>query len=108
MSSKVNLTMDQGSNFEEVFNIADASGSIDLSTYTAASQMRKHYTSLTAIDLEASLSANGQLTLYLGSGETANIEPGRYLYDIEIINSSNSVTRVVEGIMTVTPNITRT
>lgn len=108
MSSKVNLTMDQGSNFEEVFNIAGADGSVDLSSYTAASQMRKHYTSLTATDLEVDLAANGQLTLSLASDLTANIEPGRYLYDVEIISSSNSVTRVVEGIMTVTPNITRT
>jgi hypothetical protein len=29
------------------------------------------------------------------------------MYDVEIADSSNSITRVVEGIVTVTPNITR-
>jgi hypothetical protein len=33
--------------------------------------------------------------------------PGRYQYDVEVINGSNGVFRIVEGIVTITPNITR-
>jgi hypothetical protein len=33
--------------------------------------------------------------------------PGRYLYDVEITSSSGTKTRVVEGIVTVNPEITQ-
>ena len=107
MASKVNLTMDQGSYFEENFSIASADGVVNLSGYTAACQMRKHFTSLTAIDLVTVLEDSGRLVISLPSSNTASIEPGRYLYDVEITSPENSVIRVIEGIMTVTPNITR-
>lgn len=107
MAIKINLTMDQGSQFEELFQVADPNGNNDLSVYSTNAQMRKHYTSLTAIDLDTTLRPNGQLVLSLSSDKTAEIEPGRYLYDVEISNPDGSVIRIVEGIITVTPNITR-
>ena len=33
--------------------------------------------------------------------------PGRYLYDIDTIDASNNVTRVVEGVLTITPAVTQ-
>jgi hypothetical protein len=39
--------------------------------------------------------------------ETANIESGRYVYDVEILyNASNTIQRVVEGIVTVNSEVT--
>jgi len=35
------------------------------------------------------------------------MSPGRYLYDIDTIDASNNVTRVVEGVLTVTPAVTQ-
>jgi hypothetical protein len=37
---------------------------------------------------------------------TSGLEPGRYLYDVEITDTTN-ITRVVEGTVTVTPGMTR-
>ena len=33
---------------------------------------------------------------------------GRYVYDVELTNSSNTRSRLVEGIATITPEVTRT
>lgn len=107
MSTKQNLTMDQGSEFLNNFSVSNANGAVDLSTYTAASQMRKHYSSNTAINISVSLNANGVVQMYLPSTNTAVIEPGRYEYDVEITDSSAKTYRILEGIMTVTPGITR-
>jgi hypothetical protein len=42
------------------------------------------------------------------SATTANTTAGRYVYDVKMTETSSStVTRVVEGIVTVTPNVTR-
>jgi hypothetical protein len=108
MATKYNLIMDQGSDFTTSFNLKNLGGIVlNLSTFTGRSQMRQHYTSLTSVDLDVSVNANGMLYLTLPSNETANIEPGRYLYDIELTDSGNNTFRIIEGIITVTPNITR-
>jgi hypothetical protein len=46
------------------------------------------------------------VTLSLSSNATANIVAGRYVYDVEV-TVANSVYRVAEGIVTVTPQVTR-
>jgi hypothetical protein len=35
------------------------------------------------------------------------MEPGRYVYDIEAVSGANVITRVIEGIVTVTPEVTK-
>ena len=51
--------------------------------------------------------ANGQLTLSLSSNQSSVIVAGRYVYDAEIIDGSGNVTRIVEGMITVTPEVSR-
>jgi hypothetical protein len=41
------------------------------------------------------------------AANTASLTPGRYVYDVIITSSANVVTRVVEGIVTVLPSVTR-
>jgi hypothetical protein len=38
---------------------------------------------------------------------TAAIEEGMYVYDLEITSGSGTVTRVLQGNITVTPEVTR-
>jgi hypothetical protein len=46
--------------------------------------------------------------MYMSAANTANVTPGRYVYDVEIQdNSTGDVTRIFEGIATVLPNVTR-
>ena len=41
------------------------------------------------------------------SSTTAGIEEGMYVYDIEITSSAGTVTRLMEGNVTVNPEVTR-
>tara|TARA_A100001015_G_C14394591_1_gene483052 strand:- start:273 stop:404 length:132 start_codon:yes stop_codon:yes gene_type:complete len=41
------------------------------------------------------------------STATGNIEEGIYVYDIEITASSGAVTRILQGKVTLTPQVTR-
>jgi hypothetical protein len=43
----------------------------------------------------------------LTSANTANISAGRYVYDVIIKNSSNNITRVLEGIVNIVPQVTK-
>ena len=110
MAIKANLVIDQGTDFSATIDLVDAGGATyNLTGYTAAAQMRKNYSSSTAAATFTATHNNtgGKITLVLNNGYTALLEPGRYLYDVEITSSGGIVDRVVEGIVTVTPGMTR-
>lgn len=111
MAIKANLFIDQGTDFSAIVDLIDSFDNVfDLTGYTAYSQMRKNYASTTAYDFTCSDNNTlGQIELKMSSSITKDLEPGRYLYDIEIVyDDSGDVTRVAEGVVTVTPGITRT
>jgi hypothetical protein len=109
MAIKANLVLDQGSDFSATIDLTDSDdNAYDLTGHTVASQMRKNYMSSSAYTFACvHNNSQGQINLSLSKTITNDIEPGRYLYDVEITNSGNTSTRVVEGIITVTPGITR-
>lgn len=109
MAIKANLVIDQGTDFSATIDVVDANNeAFDLTNYTAAAQMRKNYASATAYTFNCSDNNSlGQITLQMTSNTTVNIDPGRYLYDVEITSIGGEIIRVVEGIITVTPGITR-
>lgn len=109
MAIKANIVVDQGSTFSTSINLTDADGDvIVLDNYSGAAQMRKHYTSSNSVSFSVGIEANtGVVTLGLTATQTAAITAGRYVYDVELTDSSNNVSRIIEGIVTVTPNVTR-
>jgi hypothetical protein len=109
MATKANIYIDQGSTFSTTVTITDNNGDVvDLTNYTGAGQMRKSYSSSTAYNFTVNVgNTSGTITLSMTANATANIAGGRYLYDVELTNTSGLVSRVLEGIATVNPNITR-
>lgn len=109
MASKANIIIDQGATFNTDLSLTDEYGDgLDLTGYTANSQMRKWYTSSNAAATFTAVvnTATAAITLSLTANQTSNIASGRYVYDVEISNG-NTVSRIVEGIVTVTPQVTR-
>ena len=88
----------------------DAAGdAINLTGYTASSQIRKSYYSSIANNFTTTVTgtANGEITLSMTAANTGLLTPGRYLYDLLITAPGGTKTRVVEGIVTVTPGVTQ-
>lgn len=110
MATKANLVIDQGSTYSTTLTLTDEDGdALDLTNNIAQAQIRKSYSSLTYTSFTASVNvAAGEVLLSLTAAETANMVAGRYVYDVELTDTiANSVTRIVEGIVTVTPQVTR-
>ena len=109
MAVYANLTVDQGSDFNADINVVDGQGAVDISAYTYRGQIRKTYSSSTAVDFYTSTAdpANGKLDISLSAVQTSAMKAGRYVYDVEIVDSIGNVTRVVEGQLEVTPRVTR-
>lgn len=108
MAKKQNIVVDQGTSFNTTISMyADDGSVLNLTGYTCSSKIKKSYTSINSISFATSISGNdGIITLSLTPEQTANVSYGRYLYDVELIDSSNNVTRVIEGIVTITPQVT--
>lgn len=107
MATKANLVIDQGSTFASSIDILDENDEpVVLNNYIARGQIRKHYTSTNSVSFTTTLS-NGSLIISLTANQTANMVSGRYVYDLELVDPSNTVVRILEGIVTVTPEVTR-
>ena len=111
MAQISNLFVDAGSTYSSIITVFGSNSQpLDLSSYTVASQMRKSYQSSTAYAFTTSVysASAGQIRLQLTDEQSEAIPAGRYLYDVEIENTTTGARkRVVEGIVTVTPQITK-
>jgi len=109
MAVTSNLLIEQGATFAITINYNDDLGNPnDLTSYTAQSKMRRSFYSANSTALTASITnpANGEIVLSMTAANTANLRPGRYVYDLEVSNASQTL-RVIEGIITVLPEVTR-
>jgi hypothetical protein len=109
MATYSNLFIDQGSDFNFSVDLTSAAGSVDLTSHTGRGQIRKSYTSSTAIDFAISIDVdNSEVLASLSAEQTGAMKPGRYVYDIEILSAAATpiVTRVLEGQIDVTPRVT--
>lgn len=108
MATKANLIIDQGADFSNEILLTDEDGQpLDLSNYTVVSQIRKWYSSSNSVSFDTSI-VNGAIVLTMNAETTSTLTSSRYLYDAVIVNLANTVTRVVEGIVTVNPSVTKT
>lgn len=106
MATKANISIDQGTTFNTQIQLSDEAGNpLDLSAYTANSQIRRWYNSSVEVDFNVTLS-NGVINLALDANTTTNLTRSRYVYDVIVTDGSNNITRVVEGVITVNPSVT--
>jgi hypothetical protein len=106
-----NLYVDQGSDYATIITVTSAGNiPLNLTGYTVKSQMRKSYSSSVFHNFTASIhdAVNGRVKITLTAAQSELIIAGRWLYDVEITSQAGVKKRVVEGIVTVTPQITQT
>lgn len=109
MARKYNLQLDQGADFSIDLDLLDDSNNVFvLTSYNANASFRKYYGFANVWNLTCNIDANaGILTLSLTANQTANILAGRYVYDVKLTDTtSNTVMRLIEGILTVYPQVT--
>lgn len=111
MAMTAYLDIDQGSDFSVIIDLENDDGSaMNLSGTQIYSQFRKSYNSSTAYSFVCEIldAANGKFSLKLPGVTSSSIKPGRYLYDVEVLTTvNNAKTRVVQGIVTINPEITK-
>lgn len=111
MSNFYELTIDQGSTFSMRVELKDyfTNESLNLVNYVARSQIRKNYDSTDSKNFIVTIAdaANGNISMSMSAANTANLKPGRYVYDLEIEDEENTVTRILQGVAIVSPQVTK-
>lgn len=110
----LNLTFSQGATWKLSMTYTSGDGQpIDLTDYTARMQARISYNSPDAVlDLQDGAGINlggtaGTIELLVPADQTEDIAAKQYVYDLEIESPSFEVSRVVQGTLIVTPEVTR-
>jgi hypothetical protein len=73
-------------------------------------QLRSSYDASTvalSVTVAVTNATQGILTISASSSSTTALTEGIYVYDLEITNSSGTVTRLLQGQITVSPEVTR-
>ena len=109
-----NLVCPQGSTFQRTLTFRIGRNAVDITEWAARMQVRERHESLTTL-LELTSEnesitlggAAGTITLYVDSMTTERLKIGTHVYDLELVNTTGEVTRLLEGKFTVTPEVTR-
>ena len=117
MARKYDLTIEQGATFKlTLIWKGEDKQPLDLTGYTAALQVREAYTSSERL-ISLTTAPNGGITLtpdqgridvVIESAVTANLPaPKNGVYDLELTSPSGEITRLLEGKVRITPEVTR-
>ena len=96
-----NLIIYKHTDFEQTFVLEDSlsNSAKDLTGFTGSCKMQRtlNLGSLTAFNLSFTNRALGKLRISLSNAQTANIEEGKYFYELMLTDSGGVVERVIEG-----------
>lgn len=111
MSDYVELYIDQGSSFYSTIILQDDVTNMyqNVDGYVVTSSMRRSILSETPyanISCQILNASNGTIGLSMTPANTANLKPGTYLFDVRA-RIIDSYVRLVEGIVIVSPSITK-
>ena len=103
----INISIPQGSDFEETFQSTESNGSAsNLAGFSAEAKLKKHPTAATTASFSVSIvGATGEVSIAMTSGVTEGLSAGRYLYDVRLTSSTGAKSRLVEGMAMVTAGI---
>ena len=115
MATNYNTTLDQGADWYINFTYQNSSGTpINLTGYTAALQLRSEPSDATAaLSLSSPSSgivitgATGLVAVHASAAQTGALIAGTYYYDLELTSGTGIVTRLVQGQVVVSPQVTR-
>lgn len=115
MATISNLNIDADADYQSTVTISsiDSDGAetaFNLTGYTVSASLRKHFASSTSTDFTTvvvSPATAGQVTISLTDVQTSALDRGRYVWDMVVTSSGGTKTRVVEGVVTVNPSVTR-
>ena len=111
--AKYNIICPQGATYDVQFTYKINKFPVDVTGYSARMQVRQTHTSsdtLVSLTNGSGITLGGTagtIDILISAATTAGFTPNAYVYDLELVSANGTVTRMVEGLFTVTPEVTR-
>ena len=111
--AKYNIICPQGATYDVQFTYKINKFPVDVTGYSARMQVREtHISSNTLVSLTNGSGITlggtaGTIDILISAATTAGFTPNAYVYDLELVSANGTVTRMLEGSFTVTPEVTR-
>jgi hypothetical protein len=110
----IDFLMPKGSTFSRTLTWKISGSAVNLTNYTARMQARASVTSATVVlDLTTANSkivlggTAGTITITVSATDTAAITQQSLAYDLELVSAGGVVTRLIEGQIVLSPEVTR-
>jgi hypothetical protein len=118
MAAKYKIEIDQGSTFGVSMVLKQNGALMDLTGYSARASIRRNIkdtaailsftASVTVLTATVAISLTAAQTAGLTAGDSKESTESQYVYDVEIYTAADAdVKRILEGALTVNPNVTR-
>ena len=110
-----NLVIDANADYSSTITISSIASDgtetpFDLTGYTVSASVRKTFASATATAMDITIDPDpttGSVTVGLTDVQTGALDRGRYVWDMIVTSAGGLITRVVQGLATVNPSVTR-
>lgn len=113
-AGRYDFTIEQGAQFLRIFTWQNQDGTaIDLSSYTARMQIKEtkdSTTNLVSLTSSSGITLGGSagtITVTIGVATTATLSFDTAVYDLEMIDGSGTVTRLLEGEVRLSREVTK-
>jgi hypothetical protein len=111
MTTRANLYVDQGVDFLVSLDLeTDEGEDFAISTQQFFCQIRKMYSTTVQFEANLEITVNGDtnaVNLGFNPEDTADMKPGKYQYDLLMVETGGKITKILEGLLFVLPTITR-
>ena len=105
-----NIVIEQGYDFDTSFQLEDTrtNSPLVLTDASTTAQIRKHYGAVDAVSLGSTVTSPdlGIISISLTANQTVSLKPGRYVYDVKILNAGREY-KAVEGTALIRGGVTR-
>lgn len=109
MTTRANIYVDQGTDFSTFLNLSTDTGTYDIESQQFQCDVRKVFSSTTVFSPTFVVepgNETGVLEMRITPEDTANLEPGKYQYDVIMLNGPVRE-KILEGLMFILPTMTR-
>lgn len=111
---RYNFVCPQGSTFDTTLTWKIGETPVNVTGYSARLQVRETYDAseyvVNLTDLNGGITLGGSagtINLYINASDTSTFITGDHVYDLEVIATDSTVTRLIEGRFNITPEVTR-
>lgn len=99
MSAQYNITINQNSDFVRSFQVKEDNVILDITSYTFAGTLAENYNTSVSQNFTTAVTDGpaGVFTVSLTDTVTAALDPGTWVYDVLMTDTSGKRTRMLQG-----------